>query len=98
MMTEPGNNAVPRAEADPLRPTVLVVDDEAFMRKTFRAALEDVGCRIEEAACGEEALELFHTARPDVVILDLVMPRWTASALAPPCAAWQEASIPPSWR
>jgi len=53
---------------------VLVVDDEAFMRRAFRDALEAAGYRVEEACCGREALDLFQRVRPGLLILDLVMP------------------------
>jgi diguanylate cyclase (GGDEF)-like protein/PAS domain S-box-containing protein len=53
---------------------VLVVDDEALRRQHFRAALEVVGCWVEEAGSGEEAIASFHRQRPDLVVIDLAMP------------------------
>ena len=55
-------------------PTVLIVDDETFARRTFRAALEAAGCRVVEACCGEEAVDLFPRLTPELLIVDLVMP------------------------
>jgi PleD family two-component response regulator len=60
--------------SDSTQPLILVVDDEAFMREVFREALEDTGFRVEEASSGQEALVAFERLRPDLVILDLVMP------------------------
>ncbi len=54
---------------------VLVVDDEAYMRKVVRTLLMSVGVRkIYEAADGPAGLELIRTMAPDVVILDWEMP------------------------
>jgi two-component system chemotaxis response regulator CheY len=54
---------------------VLVVDDNAFMRKMVRNLLGNIGVKkIFEAADGIAALELIRSAIPDVVILDWEMP------------------------
>ena len=74
MIEEPGAIFQPGGRSKTGRAMVLVVDDERFMRQTLRPALEAAGCRVEEACSGEEALELFPKLRPDLVILDLVMP------------------------
>lgn len=62
------------AGADDCRPLALVVEGQAFMRHIFRAALEGAGCLVEEAGSGEEAIDLFQKQRPDLLVLDLVMP------------------------
>jgi len=53
---------------------VLVVDDDASMRKVLGALLENAGWTTTRAATGEEALDLVRAADPDVVISDLKMP------------------------
>jgi two-component system chemotaxis response regulator CheY len=54
---------------------VLVVDDEASMRKVTRALLQTIGVRnILEAHDGREGLEMICAQSPDVVILDWEMP------------------------
>ena len=56
------------------RGQVLVVDDEASVRKVLGALLENAGWSTTRAASGEEALELVRANDPDVVICDLKMP------------------------
>ncbi len=54
---------------------ILVVDDEADVREFLKTALEDAGFQVETAADGLEALEKVRANPPDLVSLDLVMPR-----------------------
>jgi CheY-like chemotaxis protein len=53
---------------------VLVVDDDPSIRRMIMAALRRDGYTCSEAADGKEALEAMRHDRPDVVILDLMMP------------------------
>lgn len=55
---------------------VLVVDDAAFMRHLIKRILTGMGCEIVgEAADGEEAYVKYLDLKPDMVTLDLVMPK-----------------------
>jgi CheY-like chemotaxis protein len=54
---------------------ILVVDDEADVRDYLRTALEDSGFVVETAKDGLEALESVQRSAPDLISLDLVMPR-----------------------
>jgi CheY-like chemotaxis protein len=54
--------------------TVLICDDEPSLRELIRITL-DGPYEIVEADDGEESLELARRVRPDVVILDMMMPR-----------------------
>ena len=54
--------------------TILVVDDETTLRETLVEALEIEGYRAIPAADGREALERFRSDRPDLVLLDLMLP------------------------
>ncbi len=56
------------------RPTVLVVEDEAPLLTLLRYNLERQGFRVEEAADGQEALLRVAEARPDLVLLDWMLP------------------------
>lgn len=55
-------------------PRVLIVDDEAGIRRFLRASLEAHGYSIHEASSGEEALQVVPAFRPDLVLLDLGLP------------------------
>jgi DNA-binding response OmpR family regulator len=54
--------------------TVLVVDDEAPIRLLCRVNLEAESMTVLEASDGERGLELARTERPDVILLDVMMP------------------------
>ena len=53
---------------------VLVVDDEPALRETLRAILEVLGYEASTAASGEQAIADMARVRPDLVLLDLMMP------------------------
>lgn len=55
--------------------SVLVVDDEPAFREGLRQALKQEGFVVHLAADGEEALEVFDAHRPDLVLLDVMLPR-----------------------
>lgn len=55
-------------------PQILVVDDEAFFRKTITEYLGDEGFRCLEASNGREAIECINNDRVDLMLLDLRMP------------------------
>jgi len=52
---------------------VLVVDDSGLARRRVRGILEDAGYEVLEAEDGMSALERYFVAKPDLVLLDLVM-------------------------
>jgi two-component system response regulator MtrA len=54
--------------------TILVVDDEPTLRETLAEALEADGFQVVTAADGREALARFREHRPDLVVLDLMLP------------------------
>jgi two-component system nitrogen regulation response regulator NtrX len=57
-----------------MSPRVLVVDDEANIRRMVGALLETEGFETAEAASGESAIAACATDAPDAVLLDLIMP------------------------
>jgi two-component system, OmpR family, phosphate regulon response regulator PhoB len=56
------------------RPTILVVEDEVPLLTLLRYNLEKQGFRVEEATDGEEALTRVAENRPDLVLLDWMLP------------------------
>lgn len=55
--------------------TILIVDDEMRMRRVIADYLKIKNYRTVEAADGEEALAVFRAENPDLVLLDVMMPR-----------------------
>jgi DNA-binding response OmpR family regulator len=53
---------------------ILVVDDEPMVREVVVAYLEREGFRVEEAATGSAALRQIEASRPDLVVLDVMLP------------------------
>jgi CheY-like chemotaxis protein len=75
--------------------TVLVVEDDELTRDQVRRVLEGDACTVITAANGREALERLAKTRPDVILLDLLMPEMDGFAFAEELhkhAAWR--SIP----
>jgi DNA-binding response OmpR family regulator len=56
-------------------PTVLVVDDEPIVREVLSRYLARGGFGVETAGDGQEALERFESGAPDLILLDLMLPR-----------------------
>jgi DNA-binding response OmpR family regulator len=54
--------------------TILVVDDEPTLRETLADGLETEGFAVLQAADGREAVEMFRRHRPDLILLDLMLP------------------------
>ncbi|GAA2946096.1 hypothetical protein GCM10010518_36400 [Kitasatospora cinereorecta] len=54
---------------------MLVVDDNKVIRQLIKVNLELEGFEVVTAADGAECLDLVHQVRPDVITLDVVMPR-----------------------
>jgi DNA-binding response OmpR family regulator len=52
---------------------ILIVEDDADLRRMFRTALSLAGFEIEEAGDGIEALHLIENRPPDLVVLDLIL-------------------------
>jgi excisionase family DNA binding protein len=56
-------------------PLVLIVDDDAGLRGFVRASLELEGYSVREAASAEEGLEALGEEPPDLILLDVMMPK-----------------------
>ena len=55
-------------------PQVLVVDDEPNIRELVQVALKFHGCAVTTAASGQDALRQAEAARPDLIVLDVMLP------------------------
>jgi two-component system response regulator ResD len=56
-------------------PRILVVDDEPIVREVLTRYLEKDGFEVDAAADGEAAIDLFASRRPDLILLDLMLPK-----------------------
>ena len=55
--------------------TILVADDEASIRRILETSLSMIGYKVVTASDGKEALKLFKDYEPDLVVLDVMMPK-----------------------
>lgn len=62
-------------------PTVLIIDDEAPLRRVLARALERRGYRALSASSAETAYELLASHQPDAVVLDIRLPTMSGLAL-----------------
>jgi len=57
-------------------PKVLLIEDEESLRKLYTKILNAKNYTVEAAADGEDALSVLKVFRPDVIVLDIVMPNY----------------------
>ena len=62
--------------------TILIVEDDAAIREVVRDYLMSVGYRTLVASDGDEAMAISHAARPDLIVMDLMLPRLTGGEVA----------------
>jgi OmpR family response regulator RpaB len=68
-------NAETQLENDDQRQRILVADDEASIRRILETRLKMVGYDVVVAEDGEEAISAFNKTNPDLVVLDVMMPK-----------------------
>ena len=73
--------------------TVLVIDDEAPIRRLLRLTLEPQGYRIHEAGNGQLGLQEAAARRPDVIILDLGLPDMDGVAVLKRLREWSQTPV-----
>ena len=61
--------------AEPSGLKVIIVEDEPVFRLIYKGVLENAGYTVIEAEDGVKGLEMIKKERPDVVLLDLILPR-----------------------
>lgn len=64
-----------------MKPRALIVEDDAFTREALRQIIESEGCAIDTAEDGEKAIGLLANNDYDVIILDIVLPRISGTAV-----------------
>jgi len=84
-----------RAPVPPTR--VLLVEDDAVQRERMRGWLEGPQWAVREAANGREALDRLQQGKPDVILLDLMMPEMdgfaVVAALQKEAASWRDIPV-----
>ena len=70
--------------------TILVVEDERYVRESLTAYLDDIGYQVLEAENGLVGLDLFRSRNPDIVMTDLRMPVMDGFALVEAITAESE--------
>lgn len=65
----------PEGEVQPAALCVLVVDDSATIRRSAETMLSNEGCRVVTAENGFEALSMVTRHHPDLIFVDIMMPR-----------------------
>lgn len=74
-MTEPATKPDPNSDSFLPESTVLIVDDNPQNVELLQAFLESLPVKIVTAADGVDALEKVEQHRPDLILLDIMMPR-----------------------
>ncbi len=75
------------------RRKVLIIDDEASIRKLLRVSLEANGYHIEEAAQAREGISMAASLRPDIVLLDLGLPDMSGLDVLKEIRSWSQVPI-----
>jgi len=66
---------LPEFVARKFQPKVLLVDDSKFLRMANELALSKAGFEVSTAADGEEALQVVNDKLPDIIVLDMMLPK-----------------------
>jgi CheY-like chemotaxis protein len=75
-------------EPDAKKPVVLVIDDEAQIRRLLRVTLEMNGYEVAEAATGEAGLQEAVSRQPSIVLLDMGLPDMPGLAVLKRLREW----------
>ena len=57
------------------KPHILLVEDDSILSRVIEEELESAGYKISQVKDGEEAVDLINKKRPDLVLLDILMPK-----------------------
>ena len=64
---------------------ILIADDDRFTRMMLRQIMETEGYKVEEAVDGKQCLAAYEQYKPDMVLLDAMMPVMDGFLAAPNC-------------
>jgi two-component system KDP operon response regulator KdpE len=73
--------------------TALIIDDEVQIRRLLRVLLEGDGYRVLEAETGEQGLSDIALRRPDVVLLDLGLPKINGLTVLKRLREWSQVPV-----
>jgi two-component system response regulator VicR len=74
-------------------PRILVVDDDPFVRNFVQVNLKARGYNVFEAVDGEKAIQVAEKEKPDLVILDIIMPKMDGFAVCRKLREWSTVPI-----
>ncbi len=74
-------------------PTILIIDDEAQIRRAVRNTFQAAGAKVVEAATGSEGVDRAAAERPDLIILDLGLPDMDGADVCREIRKWAGAPI-----
>lgn len=58
-----------------VKPTILLVEDNKLIRLCMCRYIHELNCTVVTAEDGEEALERYHSSQPDIILLDIQLPK-----------------------
>lgn len=73
---------------------ILIVDDDDSVRELIEFIVKKEGFRVEKAADGEEALSMARTVNPDLILLDLMLPKFGGFEILRELQSDETGSIP----
>lgn len=91
LQSVPAQSAI-QLEREP-KTKVLIVDDEATIRRILETRLKLCGYQVDIAIDGEEAIEKFNTCHPDIVILDVMLPKLDGFAVCKEIRSYSEVPV-----
>jgi two-component system, OmpR family, KDP operon response regulator KdpE len=77
----------------PARVTILVIDDEAPIRRVVKTAVTPHASRVVEAATGQEGIDLAAAEKPSLIVLDLGLPDMSGADVCRAIRGWSTAPI-----
>lgn len=76
-----------------VRDRILIVDDEAQIRKMLNIFLDASNYRIEESDCGKQAVRMAQSVKPDLILLDLGLPDIDGKDVIAQVREWSQVPI-----